>query len=646
MFLIDLLFFSIFQLLVVYPLGKSLVNILELKLWWFQDLVFSIILGIFTLTIFVLFIGYTNYNYLPLLIGVSVTLFLLQLKNFSFQKIRQHEKSLTRADIAVILAIVFCVLIQSIIVFPNGITPEGKIVLKGGFIEEATWHISIINNLKESIPPENPIYAGEKLTNYNYFSDVFITTVQRFTRINTLTLYFNLIGPFLSFLCAVSLYFVLKEFTKNKLISALGVLLITLGCTYYYIFGFFRPNLNLNPSSLFGNDYLSRMVNYQLPFSYLLLTSIIFLLLTSKKINSLRFTLTTSILIASGIGFKSYGTLLIVPALYLVGFYKILIRELSYIKIAFFSSIFLVIFVYVFFHRKNPTEEVFTINPFWIIENIFNDPLRLNSPAWATQRDWYVDNNNYLGIVYLYLKGVFLFLFTNLGLKILGFYNIFNEREGRKKEVILLISIIALIGIFMPLVFTQGGVKWNVIQFIWYSGFMLGILLVLFISNLQRRLGLGLTLVIMLVTWGSFLPGVYRYSKYYLLDSDNLTVYNFKGTQESYEAAKFLYSQEDGILLMDSVYSQTSFIVAISRKTAFFADTTILSNLFIDWQSRSKGIDLFFNSPKEDYRKNFLKENNISYVFTASKTSKDLGSKDYLVNIYNNEEVSIYKTKL
>ncbi len=641
MVFVDLLSFILFQLLVVYPLGKIILDFLEIKLWWVQSLIFGISIGIVVLTISALFLGYTNnYSLLPLLITIPPLLFIFRLKKNSLRQF-SPKKILHRPDLIVVSAIILCVLIQSIIVFPNGVRPDGSLRLKGVFTEDGSWHIAIINNIKKSIPPENPVFASEKLVNYNYFSDIYIATIQRFTGIDTLILYFKLIGPFLALICASTLYFLLEGFIRNRLISSAGVLLVTLSSTYYYIFGIFKPNLN--PSSFFGNDYVSRMVNYQLSFSYIIITTFLFLLLSYKKINSLKFSLVAALLIGSGIGFKSYGTILLIAALFLIGIYRIFKKDFSYIKIAFLSCVFTSILSFLFLRSSQVTEAIFAFNPLWLIENIFSDPLRLNSPAWEAQKNWYFQNSNYLGVTYLYIKGIVIFLSAGLGLKLLGFFSFIKIQESRKREIVLLLTMVALIGILMPLTFTQGGVKWNTVQFIWYSGLSLGILLVVFIADLYHRLGPKQVLIIILFIWISYLPGVYYYSKFYLSDTGNLTTYNFQGTQQSYQAAEFLSSQENGILLLDSNYSQTPFIMAISEKNAYFADESLLSNLLISWQIRSGQVQRFFGNSTEKYKENFLKENKISYIFTIKDGLK---SKEYLDNIYTNNEVSIYKIKL
>src|SRR3989338_6048942 len=641
MFLTDFLLFIVFQLLIVYPLGKTILNFMGMKFWLIPSLVFGVNIGIVVLTIAALILGYTNnYYLLPLIAVISLILFFLQIRNIKFSKFNIRG-ILKLPDLVVISTILLCVLIQSFIVFPNGVSTVGILRVKNVFTEDGMWHIAIINNLKKSIPPSNPIFAGEKLTNYNYFSDIYIAVIQKFTHIKTLTLYFKLIGPFLALLCAVSLYFILKVLTGNQIIAGMGVLLITLASTYYYIFGIFKPGLNINPSTFFGNDYVSRMVNYQLSFSYLIITSFLYLLLHRK--DSFRFIIIASFLISSGIGFKSYGTILIIPALYIVGFYNIFRKKFDLIKIAFLSSIFIAVLVYLFLGSGQAIKTVFTFDPFWLIGNIFTDPLRFSSAGWAASRSYYLYSNNYPGIAYLYFKGLVIFLFTQFGLKILGFLYILKIKENKERDVILLISIIALTGIIMPLIFTQGGVKWNTIQFIWYSSFGLGILSVLLISGFQKKIGLKLILIILLSVWVSYLPGVLHYSKFYLSDAGNLTTYNFQGTQESYKAARFLSGQPDGVLLLDSKYSQTPFIMAISEKNAYFADESILSNLFLDWYTRDQRTKLFFdNFTSSEYKEKFLKENNISYVFTAKDT---LRPARYLDNIFNNDEVWIYRTK-
>lgn len=639
-FLTNLLIFSLFQLFVVYPLGKTVLNYLKIKVWWMPNLVFSLIIGIVFLTLLVFGLGYTNnYSFLPLIIIFPPILLLFQLRGISLGKI-SFNGIFSRDNIIVVLVISACVLVQSAIVFPNGIRPNGELRMKDVFVSDATWQIAMINNLQKSIPPENPIFAGEKLSNYHYFMAIFTGTVQKFTNIEILSLYFKLIGPFLIFLFATSLYFMLQIFTNNKLVSAAGVLLVILSSTYYYVFGFLKPDLNLSQGSFFGNDY-ERIVNYPLLFSYLILTTFIYLLFyLREKINSFRFLLFTGIFVGSSFGFKSYGAMLLITTFYLLGFLKIFKKQFSYLKMAILSSI--VMFIIISLLQNNrAAEPVFSFKPFWMIENMFSDPIRLNTSSWEMQKNWFFEHSNYLGVAYLLLKGVAIFLFVNIGLKLLGFFAILKAEKEREKEVIILLCAIAAVGIIIPLFFTQGGVSWNTIQFFYYSSISLGILLVILLSYMKREFGPRGILIVILFVWASFLPGVFNLGRYYLSDGDNLTRYNFPGTQETYQAAKFLSDQDQGVLLMDVKYLQTVFIPAISKKNAYLADLTITSNLRIKNTERIKNVESFFDSSATiEYRKNFLKENKIIYIFTAKDS---LDSANYLRNIYTNSEVSIYK---
>jgi len=119
--------------------------------------------------------------------------------------------------------------------------------------------------------------------------------------------------------------------------------------------------------------------------------------------------------------------------------------------------------------------------------------------------------------------------------------------------------------------------------------------------------------------------------------------FNFQGTQEVYRAAKFLSDRRDGVLILSMDYIQTPFVIAISRKTAYFADSTILSGLLVDWQKRGEEIDHFFSDlATSQSREAFFREKDISYAFV---TRNSLESEEYLVNIYSNEEISIYEIR-
>jgi len=138
---------------------------------------------------------------------------------------------------------------------------------------------------------------------------------------------------------------------------------------------------------------------------------------------------------------------------------------------------------------------------------MFSDPIRLASPAWGLKRTEFVRESNYLGIIYLYLKGIVIFLFVNLGLKLFGSLIIFRKFGTKVNGLVLILLTVALLGIVTPLFFLQGGVGWNTIQFFFYASLSLGILLVLLLASLKKRLGQRATVIIMVFVWASFLPG-------------------------------------------------------------------------------------------------------------------------------------------
>jgi hypothetical protein len=156
----------------------------------------------------ILTIGYIGlYNLFPLPLIIPPVILLFQLKTMSIGDLGP-KRIINKQNLFLGVVLTAFTLTLSAIVLPNGVTAQGELALKSVFVEDGMWHVAIINNLSKAIPPENPLLSGERLVGYNYFADVYISTIYKLTRIDILILYFRLIGPFLALLSAASLFFV------------------------------------------------------------------------------------------------------------------------------------------------------------------------------------------------------------------------------------------------------------------------------------------------------------------------------------------------------------------------------------------------------------------------------------------------------
>jgi len=126
------------------------------------------------------------------------------------------------------------------------------------------------------------------------------------------------------------------------------------------------------------------------------------------------------------------------------------------------------------------------------------------------------------------------------------------------------------------------------------------------------------------------------------------------------EALLFLKTQPEGIVLtylFDEIksgrakapkplylYVTSSYVAAFSGKSVFLEDEMNLEITQYNWKDRKEEINQFYNSLDQQYVRDFLKKNNISYIYWVKPERARLGETQLgIERIYENQEVDIYK---
>jgi len=258
-----------------------------------------------------------------------------------------------------------------------------------------------------------------------------------------------------------------------------------------------------------------------------------------------------------------------------------------------------------------------------------------------------------------YSTAFFLFLFGNMGLRIIKAPLVYKWLKKPKEisfiEVFLLSVILG--GIVLPMFILQAGTPWNTIQFFYYSltfsGILAGIALGTFLkktNTLQRYL-----IVFVLLLFTSL--GVAATLKHYLPTRPPAKISN-----EELEALSFLARQEDGAVLTYPfdrkaaeaakgnpprplyLYESTSYVSAFSQKSVYLEDEVNLDITGYPWGERRLKVTAFLETPDQEQARNFLKEENISYIYWIKGQRAVLGESQLgIEKIFENSQVDIFK---
>lgn len=622
--------FILFIILIFFPLGLFVVKLLKINaLSFWGRLLIAVNLGsvIFAIFIFILWLFKLYlFSYIICLLPILYLISLLhkQLKKkFDFRRIK--------IDVIPFLTICLTVFICSLISINSGDEVNGGLRMIGANAQDGLNFLALEQNLQKSIPPENPSYSGVMISNYHYLVYILISAIQFITKIPLPILNFKIIVSFFVLLYSASIYFLIYKITKSKFSAVAGVLLASLSSNIYYLAFLVSSLASLTPSVFWVNEYLTRLVNPQLLFSYVVILLILLIFINSERKNHPLFITIVGLLIGSLIAIKAFAGILILGSLLALSSIRLINKDFSYLKLLLSSLFFTAIF---YLLSGNTPSSILILSPLWFIKNMYETKDHLNLADWELRRQLYLSKGNFLRVIELYAQGLTIFLVGNLGGRLLGFLGFDKNDEKGVKDVKLLLIFLSILSIIFPLLFLVKGTAWNSIQFFYYSIFSLSLLTTFLLSRIyikNKIIGVSLFAIIFLM----LISGVY-YSTNEYLQNRSETVF----TRSLYQSALFLKDRADGIVMVDPAFTNNSFISAISGKTTFYADEMWLSVQLISYNSRKNEVNDFFASSVVDL--NFLAKNHIKYIFTSSNQNKKF-SDSKVKEIYTNENITIYE---
>jgi len=514
----------------------------------------------------------------------------------------------------------------------------------GSNSHDAVFHLSLIEKIAENpLSLSHPQLAGEKLGNYHFIFDYFAGLLVRLTHIPSSQIYFFFLPLFMAVLLT---YFTIKllRLWKFKEIE------IIVSLIFVYLAGSlgFIPSL-LSGNSIFGgesafwaNQSFSIFLNP--PYALSILFIVITLLFIEKyKEKKTIFNFFGAIFFGGLLAqTKVYAFILLSAGLLFTGQWIFLLL----------SGIFGVLITLPF---SSSTGFPFEFSPFWFIKSMFASSDRLNFEKAANAWQAYEATGSTIKLIIVNLLGVIIFLTGNIGTRFLGVWQIIKGKNAFISQRILI--VISLVGILIPLVFTQKYNPWNSIQFMYYSLFVFGLFAgrgtITIINKINSRFLKVSTIVLsILFTLMTTIGSIGEHLSYNPSSRIGYT---------ELRALEFLKTQPKGIVLSPYydgqlasriltpkpifAYNSTAYIGAISGQPEFLSDTINLDITGYNYKERAKDIQRFYNTEDLEWAKNFLKENNIKYIYQTPLKSIKLNPYSLsIVRIFESAEINIYKT--
>ncbi|HUW22062.1 MAG TPA: hypothetical protein VMW41_05370 [Candidatus Bathyarchaeia archaeon] len=647
-FLAIVKFLSFFFFLLFAP-GELVLSWLKVKLTEFERPVVALSLGIVILTLASFVLRWLHLNFLlwPLLFFAGFC--------FLRRKWQPILRKPASTDWLIILLILGGSIFQSLVMIKSGTNYQGGIAFWGVHGHDGLWHATLIQELAQDFPGQNPGFAGETLKNYHYFFDLFAAETYRLTKIPILNLYFRYLPIFLAFLLNSLVYIFASRWSGRKSVGCWAVFFNAFASSFGFLLPFFGIGSDNWETAFWAMQPATSLQNPPFYLSLLILVLGLFLLWSfeaEKKWNLKRLTI-LALVFGSIIEFKVYGGLIVLVALLAIGLWQqVSSKQTNLLKVALFS---LVTALVVYLPSNKTSTALVKWQPFWFVRVMIQAGDRMNWVSWELRRQVYVFYRNRLGV--LLIDGVALacFIIGNLGVRSLGLIEVFKKLI-RPKIIDLLLVILLAAGLLPPLFLIQEYLPWNTIQFFYYAIFITGFFTAFTVDGLIKKIRpVSLKAVMVSVLLLFSLPGSLKTISWHwgktptaLLDRSEKDALSFVENNSGRSEVILAYPYASGSESHFSApvplsYYNAAYVSFFTNRRVYLEDQTAALIQDYGLEERLAKVKNFFMTTDASLANEFLKESHIKYIYLVDDQSwqADLGNK--LELFYSNDRVKVYK---
>jgi len=669
--------FNLLQVLVLFPvfLGLSLfvfylpgfliLSKAKTKLRSDEIIVLGLGLGIIVFLIQGIFSSLIHNYFLTLLTYLAIAVFAL--KKFGLTIFLPFAQLLKEKFLTLILFL--GILVEGFINFPSGFPYSSGHLYWSAQGHDGLWHIVVIEAIKKGFPPQNLLYAGEKIFNYHYFIDIIIATFnEMFPFFSSLDLYFRYFTFLIVFFIGIAVYSFLTTWRKNKTIGLLGVFFT------YFVGSFGYIVLAIQGRGFFGGEALfwvsqgnTMIGNPPQAICFALIPAFLLALYHYLQKKERLFFLICCLLSSFLAGFKIYAAVVILAGLGVASLFSLINnrnREIIPLTPLLFLSNFAI-----FKSITRGGASFLMFQPWWFIRTMIVVPERVNWIDLEHRRQFYLARGgirSLFRVVQFEATAFLIFLIGNLGTRVIGFGEIFKSffKKTIFTDPLESTLFFAMITSFLvPLFFIQKGVVYNLIQFMQYFllifGFYGAIALYGILKGFKKK------------TWKYLFLAIFVFLSVPTVIGNLVEFYGKNAlavvTYEEIEALDFLKTIVPGkeVILTKphNIYAKslypsppwpiyawdsTGYVSAYTGKQTYYTDEGQMKILGLETEERLENTNDFFNPelPIED-KKTFLELEKIKFIYLrteeADEKQKEVLSQLGLELIFENRETVIYR---
>lgn len=585
-FIISFFYFLVVTILIAFS-GNLFLKLLRLNLKsLLENFLFSLTLSLVLLTLISFAVLILNF---PFLVGPIFWLFLiLGILNIIYLISKNRIIAKNNFDWWLLLLTLILTLLMVSVTFRSGWKVRDGLEFFGVNAHDGLWHLSLIGELKNHFPPQHPNFSGIELKGYHFLLDLLLAKFSLSFGLSEADLYFRFFPFLTAVLWSLATYLLAQRYFNNRYASFLTLTLSVIGGSFAYFLPFFS-NKAVNLDSDFGvSSPISSLINLQFSFSIPVLALTLFSFHKYLRDKKTAWGLIAAIFTGALFGIKIYAGIIALFAICSATLiYMLKIKNFQILWVVIFAGLFSV-FTYL------PTYVVgagLVYAPGELIQNIIRGPLSWT--LWELQRQVYAEHRNWLGLTRLRILAFLVFLFGNLGTKILGLGEVLMFKKSSVLTEDFGLFFFALILPFLiPIFFIQSITPFNIIQFWWYFVYFMSFLSAVFLWKLIKNNNTYFQIISSTIVLILTVPAASFVLYGYLFPKTSYLVPNWK--LAALEFLKEKTNADDVILEIPTAY-QKNFnfdlpsIPAVSQRRVFLGQEMV-EFPYLDKKSREKDL--------------------------------------------------------
>jgi hypothetical protein len=589
--------------------------------------------------------------HIPFLIIPITLLGIILISKPLVKTVKQLKIKFNLKTLLVIIVFTLGIAGQLAVISPSGILKNGDLLFWSAHGHDGVWHIALMEEIKKGYPFQNPVFAGERLVNYHFFSDIAPAMVSKYLPISNMDLYFRIFPFIYSVFLGASAFYLTRKITNSFGASLWATVFTYFAGSFGYIVTYLKNKTIGGESIFWATQPQSSSGNPpQIVSNFLVLAALYFLITLLQKKNNRSVFAICVLLFGTISAFKIYAGVVLLGALAVVGIWQ-LIKDRSFqlILLTLLSGILAAI---LYFPNASGSASFLIFQPWWYIRTMIVEPSRLNLLDWELRRQTYIYEHNWKRVIFLEGLGFLIFFFGNLGTRFLGLWEFVKMlKNSLKNNFNLIFILIIFLSFTLPLLFLQKGVASNTSQFLQYFVLLTGILAGIGTSRITGRFKLliPLLIILMIPTQVSLLYEFYSRPAFAKISREEILALKFvkENTSEKDVILTPPYNQYlnlGGVTPNIWDWFDTSYVSALSSRRTYMDDYEQNDIMNYTWRGRMTIKENLFKEPNPNIFKAEVEktEAQILYFPKAVHPTTDL-TKTGLTKIFENSEVEIWK---